>query len=526
MISIVEKDAVCRIERDRATLLECPVAFDPQAALEVLRAINDLRDAEDRPIYTRYREAGVPMWSMVQEHLYWQYLQPFIKYRPIIDWLAAHPEETVQTTIPGILAWLDLLAWEGRNAPLHATLGDGCRHWFEEAFLILNAALVGVWSRLRGYRFLLWSLNCVWGNRWIDFRLKDVYGALWEQGVPFLEGFPFPGFKTVVQRWWGSRRPAFYTPHFLRVTPAAFRQAQHFDYHWGSIAAMPPPLLRPLIRWMEAMSANAQLHAGLVGRLLRLAGIRRVIGIDEHSSFGALIAAARAQAVETIGLQHGVFHKYSIGWTTPGIPHEFTAGYDRILVWGEFWRELLCELSTTYRDARLVPAGFIRPSTISLRRRTLQPTGTPFRILLPYEFLANPEEINAYVEAFHARGFQVLFKVRFDDTLETQLQMLDRSKLELVSDLTQEILDTIHVCAGTSTTMMYELYYLNIPIWFIRTRHDSNLHMVEHGLAADITLDKLRAPDFDPRRELVAPIDPARIFSTGDIPSRVIHLTK
>jgi hypothetical protein len=287
---------------------------------------------------------------------------------------------------------------------------------------------------------------------------------------------------------------------------------------------MPPELLRRLVRRMEVMIANAILHAGQLTRLLQLAGIPRVIGIDEHTSYAALIVAARGRGVETIGLQHGVFHKYSIGWTTPGIPHGFTAGYDRLLVWGEFWRELLCTLGSTYTAQRLEAAGFIRPSTISLERRTTQPKGQPFRVLLPYEFLANANEIAAYVEAFHACGCKVLFKVRFDDTLTTQLQMLDRGKLELVSDLNQEVIESIHVCAGTSTTMMYELYYLNVPIWFIRTRHDSNIHMVEMGLAAEITLEKLRAPGFDPHAHLVPPRDPDRIFSPRSIPQAVLEL--
>src|SRR5205814_7490863 len=100
-------------------------------------------------------------------------------------------------------------------------------------------------------------------------------------------------------------------------------------------------------------AANLQLHARLFTRLLRAAGLRRVIGIDEHTNFCALICAAHALGIETIGLQHGVFHKYSIGWTTPGIPRSHTTGYDSILVWGEFWRDLLAELSTTYAPNQL-----------------------------------------------------------------------------------------------------------------------------------------------------------------------------
>jgi len=524
VVKITETEGVCRIIRDGVTVLECAVAFAPQAALRLLREVNALKEREGTPIYARYREGGTPLWAMFQEHLFWEYLQPFIKYRPIIEWLAAHPGEAIEAKIHGVQVWKNLLVQSSTPVLAQPAKSARLRHGFETAFLMVNAALVGLWSRISGAKFLLWSLNCVWGDRWIDYRLKDVYAALWEKRIPFVEGFPFPGFKLVARRLLGSRRPAFFAPNILRLLPLAEQEAEHVEYDFPSVNGMPEALLRPVVRHFEVMAANARLHTGLLATLFRLAGIHRIIGIDEHTSFAALICTARALGIETTGLQHGVFHKYSIGWTTPGIPHEQTAGYDRILVWGEFWRDLLVELSTTYRPEQLIPVGFIRPSTISLQRRTRTPPAGPFTILLPYEFLANPEEIAAYIRAFHACGFKVLFKVRFDDTIDEQLRLLPRECLELTPAITQEIIDTVHVCAGTSTTMMYELHALGVPAWFIETKHDSNIHMVEKGLAAKMTLDLLRSPDFDPQAHLIPPIHPEGVFAPGGIPDYVLRL--
>lgn len=524
MVTIIEQNAVCRILRADAIVEEHPVAFDPHAALRLIREINTLRDGDGTAIHARYREGGTPLWAMFQEHLFWEYLQPFIKYRRIIEWLVAHPGEKVETTIHGLCVWQNLLVESATPVPVQPAMSARLRHWLETAFLVVNAALVGLWSRFSGAKFLLWSLNCVWGDRWIDYRLKDVYAALWEKRTPFVEGFPFPGFKLVARRLVGSRRPAFFAPNILRLLPQTLQAAEHVGYDFPSVTGMSDELLRQVIRHFEVMAANARLHTSLFTTLFRLAGIRRIIGIDEHTSFAALICAARTLGIGTTGLQHGVFHKYSIGWTTPGIPHESTAGYDRILVWGEFWRKLLAELSTTYRPEQLIPAGFIRPSTIGLKRRSRPPANGTFTILLPYEFLANPEEIAAYVRAFHARGFKILFKVRFDDTLDEQLRMLDRQCLELAPDLTQELIDSVHVCAATSTTMMYELYYLGVPSWFIETKHDSNIHMVDHGLAVKVTLDMLKSPEFDPWKLIIPPVDPDSIFSAGGIPEHVANL--
>jgi hypothetical protein len=71
---------------------------------------------------------------------------------------------------------------------------------------------------------------------------------------------------------------------------------------------------------------------------------------------------------------------------------------------------------------------------------------------------------------------------------------------------------------------MYELYYLGVPSWFIATKHDSNIHIVEHGLGAKVTLDMLKSPDFDPWQLIIPPVDPEYIFSAGGIPGRVVNL--
>ena len=514
MVTISEQEGVCQVLLDGETVYESPVAFDPRTALELLLEINRLRDVEGKPIYGNYLEGNHACWAMLQEHLFWSYLQPFVKYRAIIEWLLTHQVKTVETDIEALKPWQELLF--ARTAGPTGRL----RHRIEWVLLMTNAAVVGIWLRFRRMEVLLWSLNSV-GNGGIDFRLKDVCSELWKRRIPFVEGFPFPGFKVILRRLLGSRRIALYVPNIIRLDPPAAVEAERHIYGWSSVEGMPRELLEKLVRRFELLAANAIHQARTTNRLLGLAGIRQLIGIDEHTSYAPLILAARKRKIETMGLQHGAFHKYMIGWTTPGIPSAFTVGYDRILVWGDFWRDLLAELSSTYGPERLEPAGFIRPSTIKLNRQEHAPERDPFRILLPYEFQANPNEIAEFVEAFLDCGFEVVFKVRWDDTLDDQLRMLPRERMELAPELTQEVIDSVHVCAGTSTTLMYELYCLHVPIWFLRTRHDSNVHMVDKGLANEITLSALRSPGFDPFENITWPSRSERIFSPTEMPAAV-----
>ena len=72
MVAITEQDAVCRLTREGAVVLECPVAFDPQRALDLLRQINMLQATDGTPIHARHREGSTPLWAMLQEHLFWE----------------------------------------------------------------------------------------------------------------------------------------------------------------------------------------------------------------------------------------------------------------------------------------------------------------------------------------------------------------------------------------------------------------------------------------------------------------------
>jgi len=518
--SILEENGRCRILRDGVIILESPAAHQPKRALELLKTINNLKDLNSRPIYSNSSTGEVHFWAMLQEHLFWEYLQPFIKYRDIIVWMLQNPDVELNCDIPGVNTWRNLIA-KTNNSRISLSFNEWCRHMFEKVFLFCNALLCRLFSILSPPRFLLWSLNSVQKDHWIDFRLRDVYSVMDTDSISYLEGFAFPGFKPIAQRLFRRKQLAFYAPNVLRILPKAKLTCFHIEYDFHAVKGMPTALLRILVRQFELLMANARIQGTLLKYCLRIIGIRSIIGIDEHTTFAPLIAAAAKLHIETVGLQHGGFHKYSIGWTTPGIPHPFTNGYDKLLVWGRYWSDLLAKLSTTYTADRLYVSGFIRPSTLKLRGRLAQPRTDCFNILLPYEFLANPLEIADYIEAFAHRGYKVFFKVRFDDTLDQQLLMLPRGSLELVPELTQEILDSINVCAGTSTTMMYELYYLGVPVWFLGTEVDNNCHMVDSNLATLISLDALRDDDFDPYGKLIAPENVEYVISGEGIPQTI-----
>ena len=72
--------------------------------------------------------------------------------------------------------------------------------------------------------------------------------------------------------------------------------------------------------------------------------------------------------------------------------------------------------------------------------------------------------------------------------------------------------------------MMYELLHLGVPTWFIQTKHDSNIHMVEKGLASLITLDMLAESDFDPWKNILICPQKDDMFTEEGIPERVLKI--
>jgi len=520
-VVIRETDGKCQAFSGNQKVFECPVSADPNKSLQILLEINSLKDSSGVPIYANYKYGDFYLWPMFQESLFWADIQPFVKYQKVIEWLRTNGVNAIETDITELASLFQLITKKDFSGVSWGyRLRVALRNVVELVFLHLNTLACALYTEIRGVNFLLYSMNSVWGKQWIDYRLKDLYDQLWKQSVRFLEGFYFPGFKFAFRRLIFSRRLAFYFPSFRAIL------VKHRTYRLGAVPEVPGDVLSQFVRKYESRMAATVVQAKRLKALFRILGIKTVIGIDEHLTHAAMVVTSKPLGIRLIGVQHGVFHKYSIGWICPGIPRKYNVGYDQILVWGAFWRDLLSELSNLYGPEQLIPAGFIRPSTVRFKPRQPKPLGNPLKILLPYEFLANPDEIADFVKAFLKRGYQIYFKVRFDDPLPVQLRLLPKDRLILISALTQEIIDAVDVCAGTSTTMMYELYYLGVPIWFLKTKHDSNIHMVEKGLAAEVTLDEMDSDEFDPARYIIVPRNPEAIFAPGGIPSFVVEHLK
>lgn len=519
---VVESGDHCKVY-DGSKEIECfDTSNDLRKTLTMLKEINALRSDAGIPIYQNYALNGIFFWSLFQDWLFSYILSPYVKYRDLIQWWSINIGLEIPTGLESCDNCISIVMQSSVTRPV--SLFQKMREPLEVAILLINAIAVGIYRRLTGAKFLLWCLNCVSGTKWIDYRMKDIYQELWSRHVSFVEAFPFPGFKAALQRLLGSRRLCLFVPNVGYIQPSAIKNTIHFDYE-GEVKGVPQEHLIGIIKHVERMIANTQKSAQIFVKMLQFTGFRKVYAIDEHTSFAPLIYACTKLNIDIVGLQHGAIHEYSAGWTSPGIPHCFTMGYDKILVWGQYWRNLLAKLSNIYNLESLIPVGNIRPSTISLKPRckTIE-QHKKFHVLLIYEFLANPKETFAYVESFRRNGYAILFKLRFDTPIDEQLGAIPREWVQLVPEVTQEIVNKTHVCAGCATSLMYEFYYLGLPVWHLSMKLDNNRCMVEAGLASLVTLDDLDDPEFDPFKHRIFPDRQSEIFESEGIPSALISM--
>ena len=121
-------------------------------------------------------------------------------------------------------------------------------------------------------------------------------------------------------------------------------------------------------------------------------------------------------------------------------------------------------------------------------------------ILIPYEFLSNTYKIGQYIIKFIDLGYKIFFKPRVDENLKGQLDAYClpkryREKIIFVHDLAPDFMETIHIVAGTMTTLIYQLLPYNKIIWILDTEYRYLENLVEEGLAHKVRYENLDTLD-------------------------------
>ncbi len=308
-----------------------------------------------------------------------------------------------------------------------------------------------------------------------DARFAEVYAFLRERGIPFSECLSTRSGRGMLRRAAARRRAPLYLRFEDRARTAAQTEFPVCDL--SALSDLPAGFARALLDFVAGRVEESRARTLSLRRVLRLCRFETLIAMDDLWTGNELIAVSQELGLKTIGVQHGMLGRYHAAWLNYGIPPESAVAFDRLLVWSDYWKEVVERYSSQYRG-RAVVGGPLRPVGPDA-------SGTGGRaVLIPYEAMAPHAELAAYVRKLSAAGVPIVFKARRDVPLAPQLRAygLD-SRARVVYDLTADVLRDVASAAGTYSTVLFDLIERGKPAALLRTSFDYGHLLVEDGLA-------------------------------------------
>lgn len=456
---------------------------DMDAAIELLTEFQELKDvATSSSLKDNYHCEGFDWYPAMVSQLFWYVFLPWVKYAPLAT-------DAIQ----------------GRKTFVFEGLGN-----FRGLMLTLNLASGGLPRRSWKLSLFewLWKLN----NELLvrrkkgdvvffrfaakDFRSKDILEALDNLGINYIPAVPSHGIWTAAANIL-RRGPDYF---FAQPPPVWHGNRFGHSYDLTGFSVEKSVLFSAAVALVERTLTSCVADMRLHRRWLRQLGARVFYGFDDVNTYiFPLLYAARSLGLFTLGHQHGAYIKRHAGYTMPGLPDRSFVWFDRVLVWGAYWRDKMI------RDARVHPPEIWVRGSNKLKHTYTPSRGqssgaAPSSILIPYEFLADTGTIGKFIQRFVESGYTVWFRPRPDEPVNTQLDAYllpeeTRGKLRLAQGpLNDELLSKIDIVAGTMTTLVYELLPAGKIIWYLDTPYRHLQDLVDEGLAHRIQLEEIQAP--------------------------------
>ncbi len=221
-------------------------------------------------------------------------------------------------------------------------------------------------------------------------------------------------------------------------------------------------------------------------------------GIDDTQIVYPILYACQHLGIKTITHQHGAaYNKRHASYVMEGIEKDSYQWFERIIVWGKYWKHMLLDNSKVYSDDMFIEGASLYEFDYSHGGEV---RSHPRNILVPYEFLTNTYKLGQYVMKFIDLGYNVYFKPRPDEDLRDQLDAYClgegyRARINIVEKITPHFMETIDIVAGTMTTLVYQLLPYSKIVWILDTEVGYLDHLVEEGLARKVRYEDLENLD-------------------------------
>lgn len=438
--------------------------FNLDRCVETMKRINCLKAKDGRYIYEAYNCRGYYTYSFFQEHLFWDIIVAYYRYKELIDMI--QPEDKLS------------FANDGRFKTLWDILHSKPRSILRNRRLNLALDVVNHLSAFGRKKVLFFT----YGED--DFRLVDITKEMNRANISFAR------VKCI------EKKDILKKPTKLYMGYRSVQSYIHNEYEGlDNIPLFKREHLVNILGYIERLSQDAIEEIKDLKTLLSGTRIKALYGVDDTRQVNSLIVACKLNGIPTYGHQHGLYSKYHIGWMKPGIPRKYNVTFDRIISWSEYWKKKLVQYSSAYKESDVEIGCPMRKKAyhIAKGKTDIKMKNDTLNIMIPYEFAASTMEIGQYIDYFiEKKEWNIIFKLRPDEPIQQQLESYRIKNIEKLSytiKYSREDLEKIDAVAGTQTTLLYEMIEYGKPIWYLRT---------SFSLAGDLAKDEIGYEiDFD-----------------------------
>lgn len=444
--------------------------YDLDKARELLLEFQELKDGDGKCLKDNYWMDGHNWYPTMVSYLYWQVFFRYVKYKPLL-------EQVIDGNI----------SFQFQNkADLHdlVTIIEN-REQAHKLKMTIFRTLVRFnnWLTLRLYpvelMFFRFSIN--------DFRSVEIRKTLDELGTSYIEVLPPPRFVEVLRNFFQSRPYYFY---------GGLPSKNFFNYKYdlSKLSKHKRFVFEKAIEKTEWMISGYNQEYKRHLKHLKNHKFKTFYGFDDSNGYVfPILYACQRNGIKTIGHQHGAYVRRHAGYIMEGISKEDYKWFDKVIVWGEYWKEHLLKISSVYSPDMLVVGSNKVKWDYGLEKNS---NAIPRNILLPYEFTTNTFKIGKYVSKLVDLGYNIFFKPRKDERLEDQLATYCLApeyleKLHIANEINADFMKKIDIIMGTMTTLVYELLPYNKIIWILETEYKHLEDLVEEGYAHKIKYDDL-----------------------------------
>lgn len=344
-----------------------------------------------------------------------------------------------------------------------------------------------------------------------DFRTKYVIKSLSDMDIKYIELGGLKIKQLILSIF--IRKPL---PNILMAEMARVKNYKSFSI---------PEDLDPVLKWVfqsaifiiQDKIKNFQSTYEFFKKQFKDAPFKVFYGIDDTNAVYPVIYACQANGIKTIGHQHGA--NYS-RWDAPYMLSGFEQGeyqwFDKILVWGEWWKEHILECAPCFSAKGQIAVGTHMRPVLQPKKDVRGKKGT-MNILIPYEFLGDTYIIGKYMCALQELGYTIHFKWRKDERLEDELEAYclpkkNERRLIIVKDINDELMAKIDIVAGSYSTLIFDLLPYMKETWIFETKFVFWDCLVEKGIANKIRLQHLKE-DIENSRNRINEKTVDKIFS-------------